>query len=1094
MKKNQIKSRFVAFLCSFLMLFSGFTTVAMADTNGNSSSIICIDTPANNSTTSNNNLTVSGWSLNKSGVKEVQISIDNGAATSAAAGLSRPDVDKTYPGYTGGVNSGYSANLDISSLSTGAHTITVNSIGNDGTSKTQSVTIYKVAAGGKNMPQAICIDTPQNGTTVKSGGTLTVSGWSLSGYGVQKVQVFIDDANATAATLGISRPDVDKAYPGYVGGSTSGYTANIKIPALSDGTHTLKVVSTGNDGKQAVGTVSIKEVSEQSMPGRVCVDTPSNNSVINSNTLTVSGWALNVTGVKQVQVSVDNGTATNTVPGISRPDVDKVYPGYTGGAKSGYSTSLDVSSLSTGAHTLTVKSIGNDGAITTQNVTISRVPNGGKNMPQSVCIDTPKNGTTVKSGDALTVSGWSLSGYGVQKVQVFIDDANATDATTGISRPDVDKVYPGYLGGKTSGYTANVKIPALSDGTHTLKVVSTGNDGKQAVSTVSIKEVSEQSMPGKICVDTPSNNSVINSNTLTVSGWSLNVTGVKEVQVAIDNGTAVNAPAGLSRPDVNTVYPGYTGGAKSGYSTSLDVSSLSVGSHTLTVKSIGNDGVVTTQNVSINRVPNGGKNMPQAVCIDTPKSGVAVKSGDTLTVSGWSLNGYGVQKVQVYIDDANATDAAIGEPRSDVDKSFPGYLGGSTSGYTANVQIPALSDGTHTLKVVSTGNDGKQAVETVNIKKVSEQNMPGQVCIDTPNYSQVNSKQITVSGWSLDINGVKSVQVSADNGTAVNATTGISRTDVDNTFSNAYPNAYSGASNSGYSTTFDISKLAVGIHTINVVSTGKDGTTAKNSTEIYVLPAGTSDLPSRLCVDTPSNGDTVQNCIEVKGWSLYAFGVKNVQMFIDGNYVINAQLGLSRTDVDKVYPGYTNGVNSGFISDVGTASLSYGIHLLTVKSVGNDGNVVEDNIEFYKGSNTGWASKIVSFVSNQSNLNYAEQQAVNLHGGEYENNCVYFSSSVLRDLGIGVPWGMANTEHYVPYIQSLGWQQDYNINNLYPGNICFTVSDGTAYPTHTFMFMGWVNPNDRTLAYVADNQNNTIHIRSMIDAPGIDAFHFAFHN
>jgi hypothetical protein len=42
--------------------------------------------------------------------------------------------------------------------------------------------------------------------------------------------------------------------------------------------------------------------------------------------------------------------------------------------------------------------------------------------------------------------------------------------------------------------------------------------------------------------------------------------------------------------------------------------------------------------------------------------------------------------------------------------------------------------------------------------------------------------------------------------------------------------------------------------------------------------------------------------------------------------------------------------------------------------------------------------------------------------------------------------------------------------------------------------MGWVNPFDHTLAYVADNQSNTIHIRSMIDAPNTDAFNFGFHN
>jgi hypothetical protein len=108
--------------------------------------------------------------------------------------------------------------------------------------------------------------------------------------------------------------------------------------------------------------------------------------------------------------------------------------------------------------------------------------------------------------------------------------------------------------------------------------------------------------------------------------------------------------------------------------------------------------------------------------------------------------------------------------------------------------------------------------------------------------------------------------------------------------------------------------------------------------------------------------------------------------------------------------------------------------------------------------NTKVASKIVSFLNVQSNLDTAENQALQLHSGVTSHNCVYFSSSVLRDIGISVPINICNTQHYVPFITAQGWTKDYNVNDLYPGNICFTVSDGTGYSTHTYIFMGWVNP------------------------------------
>ncbi len=840
-------------------------------------------------------------------------------------------------------------------------------------------------------------------------------------------------------------------------------------------------------------TITVMAGTNGNSPAIVCIDTPTSNSALSNNTLNVSGWSLEKSGVKQVQVSVDNAVSQNATIGISRLDVDAVHPGYTGGKNSGYSYNLDMTSLSIGKHTITIKSTGNDGVVTANNVNISKVPTIGKSMPQMVDIDTPSNNSYISSGNTLSVVGWSLNGYGVKKVQVYIDNGSEADATLGLSRQDVANAFQGYVGANTSGYSASLTLPALSDGVHTIKVVSTGNDGSVATGTININKVSEQSMPGIVTVDTPQSNSTTSSNTLNVVGWSLNVTGVKEVQVSVDNGAAQDATIGIQRLDVNGVYPGYTGGKTSGYSTSLDITSLSMGTHTITVMSTGNDGVVTTNNVNISKVPTIGQAMPPMVDIDTPSNNSDISSNNTLNVVGWSLNGYGVKKVQVYIDNGNETDATIGLSRQDVDNMFPGYVGGNTSGYSASLKLPALSAGIHTIEVVSTGNDGSVTTSTVNINKLSEQNTPGIVTIDTPKYSQVTATQIGVTGWSLDLNGVKSVQVSVDNGNMQQATIGLLRQDV----ANIYPQ-YADASISGFTTELDISNLSTGIHTITVVSTGEDGTTATNTTQIDILPAASSNLSSMLDIDTPSDDAFIKAenyLFNVTGWSLDAFGVKEVQVYVDNIYTGDATIGIPRTDVDNTYPGYTGGVNSGYNYLINISSLSYGAHDISVRSIGNDGVVTTKDIVIYKVYNdTNLASTIVSFLDLQSNLDLAEGQALNLHDGDYSDNCVYFSSSVLRDIGINVPAGMANTQNYVPFVTSLGFTEDYNVNDLYPGNICFTVSDGTGYPTHTYIFMGWVNPFDHTLAYVADNQSNVIHIRSMIDAPNTDAFNFGFHN
>lgn len=136
--------------------------------------------------------------------------------------------------------------------------------------------------------------------------------------------------------------------------------------------------------------------------------------------------------------------------------------------------------------------------------------------------------------------------------------------------------------------------------------------------------------------------------------------------------------------------------------------------------------------------------------------------------------------------------------------------------------------------------------------------------------------------------------------------------------------------------------------------------------------------------------------------------------------------------------------------------------------------------------------KLNSYLNSTSNIQSVEARAVALHSGVTINNCVYFSSETMRRIGVNVPTYMANTGNYVPYLSSIGLIKNYNLDSLSLGNICFTVPLNTGSPTHTFVFMDWLNPDDHTLAYVADNQNSTIHIRSMVQTAIYDAFCFFF--
>ena len=90
----------------------------------------------------------------------------------------------------------------------------------------------------------------QGGTTVAKGGTLYVRGWAAdtaSGAPLQSVTVYVDGSSAGNATLGISRPDVAKAFDrsDY---TNSGWNFQMSTATLSVGAHSVTATATGTSG------------------------------------------------------------------------------------------------------------------------------------------------------------------------------------------------------------------------------------------------------------------------------------------------------------------------------------------------------------------------------------------------------------------------------------------------------------------------------------------------------------------------------------------------------------------------------------------------------------------------------------------------------------------------------------------------------------------------------------------------------------------------------------------------------------------------------------------------------------------------------
>ncbi|MBU3181007.1 fibronectin type III domain-containing protein [Clostridium psychrophilum] len=139
-------------------------------------------------------------------------------------------------------------------------------------------------------------------------------------------------------------------------------------------------------------------------------------------------------------------------------------------------------------------------------------------------------------------------------------------------------------------------------------------------------------------------------------------------------------------------------------------------------------------------------------------------------------------------------------------------------------------------------------------------------------------------------------------------------------------------------------------------------------------------------------------------------------------------------------------------------------------------------------------AKLSMYLKSSTNISSVINRAVALHCGDPHNICVYFSSEAMRSIGVPVPKSVANTGLYLSYLRSHGWVTSYNIKELTAGSICFTTHGSEGYnPTHTFVFMGWVTPGNYTLAYVADSQGTSVHVRNMGVTSATEAFGLFMH-
>jgi hypothetical protein len=248
---------------------------------------------------------------------------------SSQAGVASVQVRVDSGGWTSSANtSSWAVSIYSAAYSDGAHTVFAMATDSVGHASTASV-----AVTFSNSPPSVSISSPSAGALVS--GAITVSGSASSTAGIGSVSVQVDSSAAVTAS------------------GTTSWSQSVDTTALSDGSHTITATAIDSVGRSISASVS---VTVSNAPPSVSISSPQAGATV-SSTVTISGFASSPAGITSVLVQVDSNAPV------------------TASGTNGWSTTIDTTTLTGGAHTITATATDSLGrsSSTSISVTVSNI-------------------------------------------------------------------------------------------------------------------------------------------------------------------------------------------------------------------------------------------------------------------------------------------------------------------------------------------------------------------------------------------------------------------------------------------------------------------------------------------------------------------------------------------------------------------------------------------------------------------------------------------------------------------------------------------------------------------------------------------------
>ncbi|CAM2975866.1 hypothetical protein HAHI6034_10830 [Hathewaya histolytica] len=130
-------------------------------------------------------------------------------------------------------------------------------------------------------------------------------------------------------------------------------------------------------------------------------------------------------------------------------------------------------------------------------------------------------------------------------------------------------------------------------------------------------------------------------------------------------------------------------------------------------------------------------------------------------------------------------------------------------------------------------------------------------------------------------------------------------------------------------------------------------------------------------------------------------------------------------------------------------------------------------------------NKTYTYAVGNDNRKKSIEESIKINENNKSGITAIFIAELLRKAEVSVPKKVTNTKALVEDLTNKGWKKYTDPKQLKKGDVCFTtdMSNMEGYPSHVYIFMGWVKEGNTDEGYVCDSlveeNKDSLHKRTI---------------